>query len=120
MLNLQFNQLGDGSAFELAKALESNHVVKEIELWKNKIQSPGLGTIADALKHNTGLRMLHLNFNSIGMGTDVMPEARQNALTFSLDHFLRYHYGPPHAHRVICPARVSMLIGCSRMLNDAQ
>ena len=42
VLNLQFNQLGDASAYSLGAALQFNNVVTEIELWKNKIQSNGI------------------------------------------------------------------------------
>jgi len=53
-------EITDDACVWLGKILEENHVIEELILDKNKIQSEGAKTLADALIKNKGLRTLNL------------------------------------------------------------
>ena len=57
--------LGDEGATQIARLLESNNMITDINISANQITRNGWRAIAEALKKNTKLRALSLDYNQI-------------------------------------------------------
>ena len=65
-LDLSRNEIGDEGACELAKMLQANTALKELNLSGNRIGDEGACELAKMLQANTALKELNLSRNGIG------------------------------------------------------
>ena len=65
-LDLSRNEIGDEGARELAKMLQANTALKELDLSRNEIGHEGAHELAKMLQANTALKELDLSWNGIG------------------------------------------------------
>ena len=65
-LDLSRNEIGDEGARELAKMLQANTALKELDLSGNRIEDEGACELAKMLQANTALKELDLSGNGIG------------------------------------------------------
>ena len=65
-VDLQWQEIGDAGATQLADALGTNTSVEKLYLYGNSIGEAGATQLADALGTNTSVEKLWLNGNSIG------------------------------------------------------
>ena len=65
-LDLEWAQLGDGGAAQLARRLDANTHLHTLRLWSNRIGDEGAAELAGALATNTSLTLLNLSHNAIG------------------------------------------------------
>ena len=66
VIDLEFNNIDEDAAFELAATLHSNNVLEQLWLRGNKINTMGALYILNSLEYLTTLQVLDLSYNNIG------------------------------------------------------
>ena len=75
-VNLDFNEIGDAGATQLADALRVNATVHTLDLRSNSIGEAGATQLADALRVNATLHSLSPTLDSLALELGPHPKAR--------------------------------------------